>query len=210
MAFLIMPKNSGLKKSISIVFLILFIDQALKIWIKTSFLMGEEIHVIGDWFILHFTENNGMAFGFELGFSYGKLFLSLFRIVAVIAIVWYLWLSIKRKAKSGLIISLSFILAGALGNIIDSAFYGLLFSESTFYQKAIFLPAEGGYSSFLHGQVVDMLYFPLFSGNWPEWVPYFGGSDFLFFRPVFNIADSAISVGVALLILFQKQFLTKV
>lgn len=209
MTFLIMPKNFGLKKSILIVFLILFIDQALKIWIKTSFLMGEEIHVLGDWFILHFTENNGMAFGFELGFSYGKLFLSLFRIAAVIAIVWYLWLSIKRKAKSGLIISLSFILAGALGNIIDSAFYGLLFSESTFYQKAIFLPAEGGYSSFLHGQVVDMLYFPLFSGNWPEWVPYFGGSDFLFFRPVFNIADSAISIGVALLILFQKQFLTK-
>ena len=150
-----------------------------------------------------------MAFGYELGFSYGKLFLSLFRIIAIGGIAWYLWRSIKRQENSGLIISLSLILAGALGNLIDSAFYGLLFSESTFYQKAIFLPAGGGYSNFLHGKVVDMLYFPLINGYWPKWIPYFGGSDFLFFRPVFNIADSAISVGVGLLIIFQKQFLGK-
>lgn len=171
--------------------------------------MGEEIALAGNWAYLHFTENNGMAFGFELGFSYGKLFLSLFRILAIGAIAWYLWSCIKRKENSGVIISLSLILAGALGNIIDSAFYGMLFSESTFYQKAIFLPTDGGYSSFLHGRVVDMFYFPLFSGIWPEWIPYFGGTDFLFFRPVFNVADSAISVGVVLLILFQKQFLRK-
>lgn len=150
-----------------------------------------------------------MAFGYELGFSYGKLFLSVFRIIAIGGIGWYLWRCIKREESSGLIISLSLILAGALGNIIDSAFYGLLFSESYFYQKAIFLPADGGYSNFLHGKVVDMLYFPLIKGNWPEWIPFFGGSDFLFFRPVFNIADSAISVGVGLLIIFQKQFLGK-
>jgi len=198
-----------LKKAASVILLVLILDQILKIWVKTSFLMGEEFAVFGNWFILHFTENNGMAFGFELGFSYGKLFLSIFRIIAVGAIAWYLWRCIKRKENTGLIISLSLILAGALGNIIDSAFYGLIFSESTFYQKAVFLPSEGGYSSFLHGQVVDMLYFPLFDGQWPHWVPFFGGSDFLFFRPVFNIADSAISVGVGLLILFQKHFLAK-
>jgi len=150
-----------------------------------------------------------MAFGLEFDVSFGKLFLSLFRIVAIGAIAWYLWRSIKREESTGLVVSLSLILAGALGNIIDSAFYGLLFNESTFYQKAVFLPAEGGYSSFLHGKVVDMFYFPLIEGFWPEWVPFFGGSDFLFFRPVFNIADSAISIGVALLIIFQKQFLGK-
>lgn len=204
-----MFKISLLKKSIFIILLVLILDQGLKIWIKTSFLYGEGIPVFGNWFYLNFIENNGMAFGLELDVSFGKLFLSLFRIVAIGAIGWYLWRSIKRKESTGLVISLSLILAGALGNIIDSAFYGLLFSESTFYQKAVFLPAEGGYSSFLHGKVVDMFYFPLFSGIWPEWVPYFGGSDFLFFRPVFNLADSAISVGVALLVVFQKQFLGK-
>ncbi len=169
--------------------------------------MGEDIAVLGNWFYLHFTENNGMAFGFEFGFSFGKLFLSIFRIFAVGAIIWYLIRCIKRKENDWLIISLSLILAGALGNIIDSAFYGLIFSESTFYQKAVFFPAEGGYSSFLHGQVVDMFYFPLIEGNWPEWFPFWGGEDFIFFRPVFNLADSSITVGVSLLLIFQKKFL---
>ncbi len=198
-----------MKKSALVIFLVILLDQTLKIWIKTNFTLGEEVSVFGHWFNLHFTENNGMAFGYELGFSYGKLFLSLFRIAAVGAIAWYLYRCIKRKENTGLIISLSLILAGALGNIIDSAFYGMLFSESTFYQKAVFLPAAGGYASFLHGRVVDMLYFPLFDLVWPGWLPVIGGTDFHFFAPVFNLADSAISVGVGLLLLFQKQFLGK-
>lgn len=198
-----------MKKAVSVIFLVLILDQILKIWIKTNFLLGEDMTIFGNWFYLHFTENNGMAFGYELGFSFGKLFLSVFRILAIGAIAWYLYRSIKRKENSGLIISLSLILAGAIGNVIDSTFYGLLFSESTFYHKAVFLPADGGYSSFLHGKVVDMLYFPLIESTWPAWVPYFGESEFLFFSPVFNIADASISVGVALLIIFQKSFLGK-
>lgn len=197
-----------LKKSLLIIFLILLIDQALKIWIKTNMYIGQEYNVFGNWFIIHFTENEGMAFGMKFGGEYGKLILSLFRIVAVAAIGWYLYRLIKENADKLYIICMSLIFAGAVGNIIDSVFYGLIFSES-YFNIAQFMPAEGGYAGLLHGKVVDMFYFPLFSGYYPDWFPLWGGEDFLFFRPVFNIADSAISIGVVLLIIFQKRFFNK-
>ncbi len=168
--------------------------------------LGQEIHLAGNWAILHFTENNGMAFGLQFAGDYGKLFLSLFRIVAVVFLVWYIYHLNLKKEKFGLIFCFSLILAGAIGNIIDSAFYGLIFSESTFSNAARLFPAEGGYSSFLHGKVVDMFYFPILEGNYPSWVPFVGGEQFQFFRPVFNAADSAITTGVISLIIFQRSF----
>lgn len=183
----------------------LLIDQSIKVWIKTHMFLGQEFHIAGDWFIIHFTENNGMAFGLEFGGSFGKLFLSIFRIALVSGIGWYLWHLIKSKATFGAIASFSLIFAGAIGNIIDSAFYGMIFSDSAMGVSTLF-PATGGYAGFLHGRVVDMLYFPLISGQFPSWFPIWGGESFLFFRPVFNIADSSISVGVMLLLFFQKRF----
>lgn len=174
--------------------------------------LGQEIHVFGNWFIIHFTENNGMAFGMEFAGGYGKLFLSLFRIIAIGAIGYYLYTLTKKKdTHFGLIISISLIIAGAIGNIIDSAFYGLLFNDSVSYssQVAQFLPSDGGYSTFLHGKVVDMFYFPILQGHFPHWVPLWGGQDFEFFRPVFNLADSSITIGVLILIIFQKKFFHK-
>lgn len=165
--------------------------------------LGQEFHIAGDWFIIHFTENNGMAFGMEFAGEYGKLFLSVFRIFAVTGIGWYLTSLVKSKAHPILITSLAFIFAGAMGNIIDSALYGVLFSSSEF-QMAQFLPSGGGYSTLLHGKVVDMLYFPVFKGVLPDWIPFWGGDYMVFFRPVFNIADSSITIGVALIILFQS------
>lgn len=192
-------------KSILLVLLILFLDQALKIWVKTTMTIGEEHHIIGNWFILHFIENNGMAFGMEFGGEFGKLSLSLFRIIASFGIGWYILHLIKNDAAPGLVLAVSAIMAGAIGNIIDSAFYGLIFSES-YFEPAVMFPPGGGYSGFLHGRVVDMLYFPVISGTWPDWSPFRPGESFLFFRPVFNLADSAVTTGVLVILVFQKRF----
>lgn len=197
---------SKLQKSILIVVLVLLVDQILKIWIKTNMTLGQEFPVIGHWFIIHFVENNGMAFGFEFGGEYGKIFLSLFRVIAVFGIGWYILKLIKKGLPMGFIACVSLIFAGAIGNIIDSAFYGLIFNDSNGQVSTLF-PASGGYATFLHGRVVDMFYFPFFSGVYPDWVPFAGGSDFQFFRPVFNVADSSISIGIfSIIIFYRKQF----
>lgn len=184
---------------------ILVVDQVLKFWVKLNMTLGQSYNVIGDWFRIHFTENYGMAFGLQFWGEYGKLGLSLFRIIAVIFIGFYIASLIKKKMPAGLVLGISLIMAGAIGNIIDSAFYGLIFSESGYATPATFLPADGGYASFLHGRVVDMFYFPIINTTWPSWVPWVGGDTFIFFRPVFNIADSAITIGVLYLLIFQRK-----
>lgn len=205
-------KLSTLKPSIKvalIITLILVLDQALKIWIKTNMYYGEEVKLLGqDWALIHFVENEGMAFGLTLGGEHGKLALSLFRIGAVGFLFYYLRLLLKHRVSFGLILAFSFIMAGAVGNIIDSAFYGLLFSESSYHSSipAVMFPESGGYAGFLHGKVVDMFYFPLFSGIFPEWLPVWGGEPYLFFRPVFNLADASITTGVLSLLLFHRDF----
>lgn len=196
----------GFTKPLFLIIVTLLLDQILKFWIKLNMTLGQEFHIIKDRVIIHFTENNGMAFGLEFGGETGKLALSLFRIIAIIAIAYGLYHMIRHKYHRGLIMNVSLIFAGAVGNIIDSVFYGVIFSESTWYTKATLFPAEGGYSSFLHGKVVDMFYFPIISGNFPSWLPLWGGQDFVFFRPVFNLADTAISVGVILILLGQKRY----
>ena len=195
----------------SIIFIILFAilaaDQLLKFWIKTHLMLGEEIVIFRNWFFLHFVENNGMAFGLEFAGKYGKLFLSIFRIIAVIAIGWYLVrLARSRDIPFGFLVSITLIFAGAIGNIIDSLLYGVIFDHS-YGQVASFMPEGGGYSSFFHGRVVDMFYFPIVEVIMPEWVPFWGGNDFVFFRPVFNIADSSITLGIfSILIFYRKHF----
>lgn len=171
-------------------------------------MLGDSIPVFGQWFYLHFVENEGMAYGWSFGGDYGKLILSVFRLIAISAIVYYLISIIRKKAHQLLIICVSLILAGAVGNMLDSAFYGLIFSESGGFQLAELFP-EQGYASFLHGSVVDMFYFPIYEGYWPDWVPFWGGDYLSFFRPVFNVADASISVGVALLIIFQRRLFSK-
>jgi signal peptidase II len=180
----------GYTKPLLVIFLVLLADQALKTWIKTNMYVGQEFKVIGNWFIIHFTENNGMAFGMEFGGEFGKLALSLFRIGAVAGIGYGLVHLIKHKYHRGLILNVALIFAGALGNIIDSVIYG------KFY----------GYAALFHGRVVDMFYFPILEGIFPRWVPIWGGQDYVFFRPVFNVADAAISVGVIAILIFQKSY----
>ena len=192
-------------KSILIILIVLFLDQALKIWVKTTMMLGDEHHIIKNSFIIHFIENNGMAYGIEFGNNIGKYFLSIFRIIAISAIGWYIVKLWKRDVSFGLVACFSLIMAGAIGNIVDSAFYGIIFNDS-YGHVATWFPAGGGYSSFLQARVVDMFYFPLLVGHYPAWFPFFGGDDFIFFRPVFNLADSSITVGIVAILIFYRGF----
>ncbi|CAL1521573.1 lipoprotein signal peptidase [Chitinophaga sp. MM2321] len=192
-----------------IVILILVIDQVLKFWIKTNMFMQQEFVIFPNWFRIHFIENEGMAYGLKFGGEFGKIILTMFRLVAVVVGFVYMKKLIKEKYSTGLLICGSLILAGAAGNLIDSMFYGLIFTDSIGYEVAKFMPTGGGYGSFLHGRVVDMLYFPIYEGYLPSWLPFKGGDYFVFFRPVFNVADAAISTGVIAILLFQKRFFGK-
>ena len=194
------------KKSILLIIVVLLIDQISKIYIKTNFQLGEEVYVF-DWFRIHFIENNGAAWGTEIGGKTGKLILTLFRLCAIVGIGYWLRKSIKENAHNLLIISISLIFCGALGNIIDSVFYGVLFTDS-YGQLATFNPSEATGAIF-HGKVVDMLYFPIWQGNLPEWIPSVGGSYFTFFNAIFNVADSAITIGVMILLFFNKVIFPK-
>ena len=191
--------------AILVVFAVLLIDQMIKIWVKTSMTLHESIHVT-DWFYITFIENNGMAFGMQLG---SKIVLSLFRVIAISALGYYIWLEVKRKAKTGYLVCLSLVLAGATGNLIDCMFYGLMFNASSPYYLSYFVPFGTGYAPFLMGKVVDMFYFPLIETEWPTWMPFVGGDHFVFFSPVFNFADSCISVSVVWLLLFYRQEISR-
>ncbi|RYE21688.1 MAG: lipoprotein signal peptidase [Sphingobacteriales bacterium] len=197
------------RNAILIILAVIVIDQLVKFYIKTNFYYNEEVSVLGGWFRLHFIENEGMAFGMKLGNAdTGKLFLTLFRLVAVTSGFFLLKHIVKKRYTKGAIICGALILAGALGNLIDSIFYGMIFSESTFHIAKL-VPFGQGYGKLFHGRVVDMLYFPLVETTWPDWVPGLGGRELAFFEPIFNIADAAISVGVLILVFFQKKILQK-
>lgn len=193
-----------------LILVILIIDQVSKVYVKTHFYLGEDLPVLGNWFKLHFIENEGMAWGWKLGESgsWGKIALTLFRLVAVFFGVYYIGKIIREKMHKGFIVCVGLIFAGAVGNLIDSLFYGLIFEESNYSTQnlATMFPEGGGYAGFLHGKVVDMLYFPIIEGTYPSWFPFWANEPFLFFSPVFNIADSSISIGLILILLFQKRF----
>jgi len=192
--------------AISTIIIAIILDQIIKIYIKTNFVLGEEV-VVFDWFRIHFTENNGMAMGFEFGGKAGKLFLTLFRLVAVTGILFWLFQNIKRKVHNAVIIAIALIFSGAVGNIIDSVFYGAIFNDSQ-HKVATFF-ADKPYGELFYGKVVDMFYFPLWQGVLPEWIPFMGGEFFTFFQYIFNPADAFISIGVALLFIFSKQAFPK-
>lgn len=202
-------KNFELKKWHIVVLsiLLVLIDQIVKIAVKTNMTLGEEIPVFGSWFNIYFIENRGAAYGMELGGDYGKLILSLIRVVAIGVLIWYINRMFKKETPKGVVIAFAFIMVGAMGNVIDSAFYGKIFSASTVNQVAQFVPWGEGYGTFLHGAVVDMLYFPVIQiDQMPNWIPIWGGEPFVFFSPIFNIADSYITCAVVYLILFERKF----
>ena len=197
-----MDKKKRIWLCAAILAAILIVDQVVKIMVKTHMHIGEDIPLIGEWCRLHFIENEGFAFGTSLGGTVGKYFLTMFRIVASVAIGWIIVNQIKKNGRTSLILCLTLILAGAVGNIIDCCLYGLIFSES-YYDIAVLFPPEGGYAPFLQGKVVDMFYFPLFEFDWPQWMPFVGGNHFEFFSAIFNVADSAITIGVIWLLIDQ-------
>ena len=195
-----------MKKPILIIIIVLLIDQISKIYIKTNFVYGEEV-VVFDWFRIHFIENNGMAWGAEFGGKSGKLFLTIFRLFAITGIGYWLYTSVKKKASFVLILAISLIFAGATGNIIDSVFYGVIFDTPNNATATIF--ADKPYGELFYGKVVDMLYFPMWSGELPSWLPFWGGKNFTFFNAIFNVADTAISTAVGILIVFNKKAFPK-
>ena len=198
------------KHVVAVILLILIIDQAFKFYIKTNFYLGEDHRIIGNWFHLHFVENEGMAWGWKLGESgsWGKIALTVFRLFAVGFGVWYIGNILRKRMHKGFIFCVALIFAGAVGNLIDSLFYGLLFeaSDPISQNLAAFLPEGGGYDGLFHGKVVDMLYFPIIRSTYPDWFPWVGGDPFEFFSPVFNIADASISIGLIIILIFQKRF----
>lgn len=192
--------------AVILVTVILLIDQVIKIWVKTSMCLHESIRITS-WFYINYIENMGMAFGMQIG---SKIILSLFRVVAIAILAYYIWLQVKKHARTSYVLCLSMILAGAIGNLIDCMFYGLCFAGSSEFYTSYFVPFGTGYAPFLMGKVVDMFYFPLIETDWPDWMPLAGGDHFIFFSPVFNFADASISVGVVLLLLFFRKEISEI